>query len=292
MKQKHNKSIYNQMMGDNNNNNAPKSKLEKIASKYKLDPLELEDLAATYDLNLPAIGIMAKSISKLVNKKGITYEKAYENFAEMYHNQSLKLSKSFGGAGKCAMNFADMKDGKIIMKGFNELATFTIKNKLGLKDSIYINVIAANKNIPINESRWDSISERRESVLKDIKYSGTTAKDYFKQEVENFNNPKEVTPLPDIPDNSDFKTLGVDEFTRYTEAKGEYKNLAREHHPDKNPENKEEATEKFRSVQEAWEKVGPYLKAKESRLDEHQKKDDSHKTEQTGPRPGYGGNVD
>ena len=50
-----------------------------------------------------------------------------------------------------------------------------------------------------------------------------------------------------------YEVLGVDRNASDQEIKQSYYRLAKEHHPDKNPDNKEEATEKFKEIQAAYE---------------------------------------
>ena len=50
-----------------------------------------------------------------------------------------------------------------------------------------------------------------------------------------------------------YETLGVDKSADESEIKKAYYKLAKEHHPDKNPDNREESTERFKEVQEAYE---------------------------------------
>ena len=50
-----------------------------------------------------------------------------------------------------------------------------------------------------------------------------------------------------------YEVLGVGRSADEQKIKQSYYRLAKEHHPDKNPDNKEEATEKFKEIQEAYE---------------------------------------
>ena len=50
-----------------------------------------------------------------------------------------------------------------------------------------------------------------------------------------------------------YEVLGVNRNSDEKEIKQAYYRLAKEHHPDKNPDRKEEATEKFKEIQEAYE---------------------------------------
>lgn len=50
-----------------------------------------------------------------------------------------------------------------------------------------------------------------------------------------------------------YEVLGVDKNATDQEIKQAYYRLAKEHHPDKNPDNKEEATEKFKEIQTSYE---------------------------------------
>jgi molecular chaperone DnaJ len=50
-----------------------------------------------------------------------------------------------------------------------------------------------------------------------------------------------------------YETLGVSRNADEQEIKQAYYRLAKEHHPDKNPDNREEATEKFKEIQSAYE---------------------------------------
>lgn len=62
--------------------------------------------------------------------------------------------------------------------------------------------------------------------------------------------------MPSAPDiNSDdyYKVLGVDRNASDNDIAKAYKKLALKHHPDKNPDNKEEAEERFKRITEAYE---------------------------------------
>ncbi len=50
-----------------------------------------------------------------------------------------------------------------------------------------------------------------------------------------------------------YEVLGVSRDATEAEIKKAYRRLARQYHPDMNPDNKEEATEKFKEIQEAYE---------------------------------------
>lgn len=50
-----------------------------------------------------------------------------------------------------------------------------------------------------------------------------------------------------------YEVLGITREADDQEIKQAYYRLAKEHHPDKNPDNKEKATEKFKEIQEAYE---------------------------------------
>mmetsp|Transcript_106223 Transcript_106223/g.310527 ORF Transcript_106223/g.310527 Transcript_106223/m.310527 type:complete len:347 (-) Transcript_106223:134-1174(-) len=58
---------------------------------------------------------------------------------------------------------------------------------------------------------------------------------------------------PDIKSNDYYKVLGVDRQASDQEIAKAYKKLALKYHPDKNPNNKEEAEENFKRVTEAYE---------------------------------------
>jgi molecular chaperone DnaJ len=53
-----------------------------------------------------------------------------------------------------------------------------------------------------------------------------------------------------------YEVLGVDRNASETEIKKAYRKLARQYHPDMNPDNQEEAAEKFKEVHEAYEVLG------------------------------------
>lgn len=59
-----------------------------------------------------------------------------------------------------------------------------------------------------------------------------------------------------------YQVLGVSEDASADEIKKAYRNLAREHHPDKNPD-KPDAEEKFKEIQEAYSVVGDETKRRE-----------------------------
>ena len=50
-----------------------------------------------------------------------------------------------------------------------------------------------------------------------------------------------------------YKILGIPKTATQTEIKQAYRKLAIKYHPDKNPTNKEAATEKFKSISEAYD---------------------------------------
>ena len=54
-------------------------------------------------------------------------------------------------------------------------------------------------------------------------------------------------------DNSLYETLGVSRESSETDIKKAYRKLALKHHPDRNPNNKEEAEAKFKEISFAYE---------------------------------------
>lgn len=60
-------------------------------------------------------------------------------------------------------------------------------------------------------------------------------------------------PDPDIKSDDYYKVLGVDRKASDTEIARAYKKLALKFHPDKNPDNKQQAEEKFKVITEAYE---------------------------------------
>ena len=56
-----------------------------------------------------------------------------------------------------------------------------------------------------------------------------------------------------MPKRDAYEILGIGKNADEKEIKQAYYKLAKEHHPDKNPNNKEEATEKFKEIQSAYE---------------------------------------
>ena len=66
----------------------------------------------------------------------------------------------------------------------------------------------------------------------------------------------DVPSHPSVEENH-YRVLGVDKSADVTAIKKAYHAMARMYHPDKNPgDKKDEAAEKFRRVQTAWETVG------------------------------------
>ncbi|MCA9244249.1 MAG: J domain-containing protein [Phycisphaerales bacterium] len=53
-----------------------------------------------------------------------------------------------------------------------------------------------------------------------------------------------------------YKILGVSKDASQDDIKRAYRRLAKEHHPDRNPTNKEEATRRFKEIQAAYEVLG------------------------------------
>ncbi len=66
--------------------------------------------------------------------------------------------------------------------------------------------------------------------------------------------------MPSIPNY--YETLGVGEDASAAEIKKAYRTLARDHHPDRNPDNPE-AEERFKAVQEAYDTLGDEAKRKQ-----------------------------
>lgn len=60
-------------------------------------------------------------------------------------------------------------------------------------------------------------------------------------------------PTPDINSDDYYKVLGVERSTSEQEIAKTYKKLALKHHPDKNPDNKDEAEENFKKITEAYD---------------------------------------
>lgn len=59
---------------------------------------------------------------------------------------------------------------------------------------------------------------------------------------------------------SHYETLGVDKSSSQEEIKKAYRELAKKWHPDRNPDNKSEAEEKFKQISAAYEVVGDPVK--------------------------------
>jgi curved DNA-binding protein len=59
-----------------------------------------------------------------------------------------------------------------------------------------------------------------------------------------------------------YKTLGVERTASDAEIKSAYRKLARKHHPDVNPNNKKEAEQKFKEINEAYQVLGDPEKRK------------------------------
>ena len=66
--------------------------------------------------------------------------------------------------------------------------------------------------------------------------------------------------MPPIPEY--YKTLGVSEDASQTDIKKAYRKLARDNHPDRNPDNPE-AEERFKKIQEAYDTLGDEAKRKQ-----------------------------
>jgi len=62
-----------------------------------------------------------------------------------------------------------------------------------------------------------------------------------------------MPPAPDITSDDYYKLLGVDRGATENEIAKAYKKLALKYHPDKNPDNKDEAAENFKVISEAYE---------------------------------------
>ena len=67
-----------------------------------------------------------------------------------------------------------------------------------------------------------------------------------------------ATRMPDY-----YSTLGVDRKASEEDVKKAYKALAKKWHPDKNPDNQEVATRKFKEVSEAYQVLGDSVKRRE-----------------------------
>eukprot|EP00931_Biecheleriopsis_adriatica_P086493 TRINITY_DN61156_c0_g1_i1.p1 TRINITY_DN61156_c0_g1~~TRINITY_DN61156_c0_g1_i1.p1 ORF type:complete len:363 (+),score=93.85 TRINITY_DN61156_c0_g1_i1:112-1200(+) len=62
-----------------------------------------------------------------------------------------------------------------------------------------------------------------------------------------------MPPAPDIKSDDYYKVLGVERSATDSEIAKAYKKMALKYHPDKNPENKEQAEEQFKVITEAYE---------------------------------------
>ena len=67
----------------------------------------------------------------------------------------------------------------------------------------------------------------------------------------------QVHPLPDLHMSEDpYAVLGVARDSTDAEIKRAYRRLARQHHPDRNPDDAA-AEERFKSIQSAYDNIGP-----------------------------------
>merc|ERR1719191_2477978 len=60
-------------------------------------------------------------------------------------------------------------------------------------------------------------------------------------------------PEPQISSDDYYKVLGVEKTATEQEVAKAYKKLALKYHPDKNPENKEQAEESFKKISKAYD---------------------------------------
>ena len=60
-----------------------------------------------------------------------------------------------------------------------------------------------------------------------------------------------------------YKILGVNKTSSYDDIKKSYRKLALKWHPDKNPNNKEEASNKFKEISEAYDVLSDSNKRKQ-----------------------------
>ena len=64
----------------------------------------------------------------------------------------------------------------------------------------------------------------------------------------------EITPLDGGSMSDPYRTLGVSKDAPHAEIKRAFRKLARQYHPDRNPDDSA-AEERFKAVQNAWEKL-------------------------------------
>ena len=110
---------------------------------------------------------------------------------------------------------------------------------------------------------WKAEQERREREQKERQEQARREQARSEQaraRREQARREQAQNPRQGQNDSRHFQTLGLPTTATWEEIKDAHKRLARQWHPDKNPTNIEEATERFKAIQGAYEKLKIKLK--------------------------------